>query len=171
MKRFLILLSFFLILFSCSFEEDHEVKEVVREYLNETLHDPDSMEEINWRITKFMRFKPEDSLNENSPLIVDWEATSDTAVTPELYLVRLKYRARNGFGAMRANEIFATYDKEGNYMQFEDIGYSYELESFINVDPPLLMEPRRLFLRNEYILRNRGEVTMEDFWREYPEYD
>lgn len=172
MKGFFLLFTGSLIFLSCSsFEEDREIKEGLRKYLSETLHDPESIEEINWTIRRDYNFMRKDSLDSKSPLVVDMASTfnkSDSAIV--VYHVKLTYRAKNGFGAMRKSEVYATHI-ENSHLPFEDIAYSYESESFMSLKALTLMEPRRLFLRNEFLLTNEGDVTMEDFYREYPEFD
>ncbi|MGM1055444.1 MAG: hypothetical protein ACQEWG_06120, partial [Bacteroidota bacterium] len=171
MKKILFLFTASLIFLSCSsFEEDHEIKEGVRKYLDGTLHDPESLEELEWTISPHFSFRHKDSLDNNSPFIVDYAATFNRSNRMVFYHVKLLYRAKNGFGAKRKSAIYATHIENG-HLQFENAAYSYELKSFMDLKTDKLMEPRRLFLWNEFSRRNEGNVTMEDFKREYPEYD
>ena len=166
-----LLLPIIVIIASCSFlENDHEIKKGVRKYLEQTLHDPESMEEITWTINRDYVFELKDTSDHDSPLVIDYRATNKRIDSfGEIYHVRLEYRAKNGFGAMRKSEIFATYYEETKNLQFEDVAYSYEYDDFLGVESTGLMEPRRAFLKNQFFQRSRGEATLEDFWREYPE--
>ncbi len=171
MKKILLFIIICNGLISCSFEEDHEKKEVVREYLKSTLHEPESLDEIQWTILKDREFKKVDSLDANSPFEIDYYATSKKPDSLNFYFIRLEYRAKNGYGAMRKSEIYAFYTEiGGRYMNFEEAAYSFDSGNFIGIESKGSMEPRLLFLKHHYLYKNSGTGTIEGFWNEYPEY-
>ena len=171
MKRILPVLIICIGLLSCSFEEDHEKKEVVREYLNETLHDPESLEEIQWTIMPDWELKRVDSLDSDSPFEIDYYATHTKPDSLNFSFIRLEYRAKNGYGAMRKSEVYAFYSEIGGpHIQFDNALYSYNTGSFISDESIGLMDPKLLFLRNYYFYQNSGKGTVEGFWEKYPEY-
>lgn len=166
----LVFLTASFIFLSCSsFEEDHKMKKGVRNYLNETLHDPESLEEIRWTIREGYELIYD---TVTSSIMIDRRATYHKKDSlNSTYHIRLQYRANNGYGALRKSEIFAIYYEKAELMIFEEIAYSYKLESFFGEETNKFMKPRRLYLQNDFFRKNEGQASMKDFHKEYPEFD
>lgn len=165
---------FFFCLFSCnSFEEDHLVKEEIREHLNRTLHNPDSFEELEWSILRDYQYTDVDSTNPDSPLKIDHMATIKfDEENGERKFIELIYRAENGFGALRKGSLYAVYFEDDKLIQFEDGAYSIELESYLpNPETAFRIDPKELYLREQYYMINDGSGTYEGFLQQYPEFD
>ncbi|CAL67451.1 hypothetical protein [Christiangramia forsetii] len=160
------------LLISCAVEDDVKIKNGVREYLKETLHNPNSLEEIDWNINREWKFKLKDSADTNSPMILDVESMSQKNDSiSEMKFVRLTYRAENGYGALRKSETYAIYFEQTDILQFEEAAYSIKNKILLDIQADNLVNPRRLFLRNQFFLRNQGEATSKDFYLKYPEFN
>lgn len=174
MQKSFIYLVLILVFFSCNtFEEDHNVKKVLREHLNSTLHDPESFEEVKWNIIPNYVYKDVDSTDPNSPLAIDHMATAEfNEKNGKTKFVELIYRAKNGFGALRKGSLYAIYFEDGQVVQFEDGAFSIKLNTYLpEPETAYRMNPEEIFLQEQYYMRNNGSGTYEGFLEEYPEFD
>lgn len=108
MKKIIIV--FGILMFnSCGyFEDNREIKQAVRTHLKKTLHNPKSLEEIDWFIFKRNHYKETDTINGN--VVVDWEKTlKEEKEKGAMTNVILNYRAENGYGALRKNTFYCVY--------------------------------------------------------------
>ncbi|MFV0565633.1 MAG: hypothetical protein ACK5NB_07360 [Flavobacteriaceae bacterium] len=180
MKKKLIFFVLLLSVFSCSyFDEHYKAKEIIRDYLKKSLHNPKSLEEINWTFHQRFATKCEnDTLNGLEAEYDDCIQKTDFKKTTEsedelggkIMFVKLEYRAENGYGALRKNELYASYIEKDtiSFMDINDIVYSKKLGKIKDVGKAFFVTPKFQYLRNEFFLGDNK--TMNDFYNEYPEY-
>jgi hypothetical protein len=90
----------------------------------------------------------------------------------ERKFIELIYRAENGFGALRKGSLYAVYFEENKLIQFEEGAYSLELETYLpEPESAFRIDPKKLYLREQYYLVNDGSGTYEGFLQQYPEFD
>lgn len=173
MKK-ITLLFVYLIFVSCNyFEVDHEIKEVVREYLSKKLHNPESLEEIEWDIEKYYVLKHIDSTDNNSPYEIDFiETIKEKEEGKETNFIRFRYRAENGYGAMRKEELYAIQYKETGLIEFDNIAHSKKI-GFFKPDNKFNfhINAKYRFVKNRFFMLNSGNATHEDFLKEFPEFN
>lgn len=179
MKKIIIVVFGILMFSSCErlTDEHYEAKEVIRDYLKNTLHNPKSLEEVDWSVLDDYFLTCKDTLNKNllgCIRIIDWEKT--LKYEKELgkpYALKLSYRAENGYGALRKGYLYATYDKKPDddisFVIIDDIAYSKTLGKMRDINSKS-MNPKYIYYKAYYFLLNEGKSSLNDFYNEYPEF-
>ncbi|WP_072315255.1 hypothetical protein [Sinomicrobium oceani] len=147
------------------FEEHHEAKQLLRDYLAETLNDPDSFDEIDWVVMDVYDFKT----NKDGFIEKDWEKIVDKENNERFNkLVSLDFRANNSFGAKVKERKYALYlyDNDGSSIFVDDYIYSNKLG--INKGENNSTSVEHMFLWNYYFTINNGTKTPDDFYNRYP---
>lgn len=167
MKKIAIL-SIISLFVSCNvLEKEHKIKEAFRFYLNETLQNPNSLEEDNWHFEGYYLFKRSDTTYLDSPLVIDFDETFKfNKKNGEVVLIKLDYRAENGYGALRKTEIYGRYFRGSGIIQIEDDIYSFELKSFFEENPS--HNPKEDYFFIKYFSKYEGLKSTYDFYDEYP---
>ncbi|WP_067145313.1 hypothetical protein [Pseudotamlana agarivorans] len=169
-------LYFVTLLFICCscqrFEEDHLIKDLVRNHLERTLYNPESFDEVEWSIMRNYQFGYKDTLNEGTPLFVDFKATEGAEKENGVVkLIELTYRAKNDFGLLIYGKLYAIYYDQIQVINFEDASYSVELQDYLPQKKiTSKANPKKQFLSNEYYMLNNGKGTYKGFLKVYPEF-
>lgn len=176
-----LILSFFLFqLYGCSFfEEDHEVKEMVRDYLIETMHNPNSFEEVNWVIMdqyiygiKDTAYLVKDKIDiGNSTRAIDFKRTieyrAENGITK---LLRLDFRAENGFGVLRKSSKYFMYFVKDQLLEVDNKLFSKSDGYLGELRLKSSSSPKLFFLYEMYYSSQREKGTPNGFVEKYPEF-
>lgn len=156
-------------------DEHYKAKQQIRDYLSKTLHNPKSLEEVKWDFLTSYQYKCKDTLKSwsNCVQITDFKLTRE--IREELggdrYVVKLTYRAENGYGALRKGDLYASYTKKDtiNFIAVDDIYYSKSLGKIKDIKWDT-EKPKYNYYKNYYFLFNEGKSSLNGFYNDYPEF-
>jgi len=172
------LLLFLIFIFSCESltDEHYKAKQHIRDYLSKTLHNPKSLEEVKWDVLTSYQYKCKDTLRSwsNCIQVTDFKTTRRfrEELGGNMYVIKLIYRAENGYGALRKGDLYASYIKENtiDLIAVDDIYYSKELGKIKDIEWKT-EKPKYKYYKNYYFLFNNGKSSLNDFYSEYPEFN
>ncbi|WP_111710108.1 hypothetical protein [Lutibacter citreus] len=172
MKKIILFTSLLLLIYSCnSSEENHTPKKVIREYIKEILHNPDSFEEVNWDFQINHKFTNKNPADINSPVIVDYNKTKKDDENGVVKFIELTYNAKSDDDTLKKDTLYAIYYENIQIVQFKNRTYSIKLNTYLPKDNSSInLNPKKMFLQNKYYFNNNGSGTYSGFLKKYPEF-